>query len=81
VWFIADVADPDGTIIQVRWDFGDGETSGAWSPEHVYGREGTYTVTLVAVDDRGGVVQARIVVSVMAPVAPPPGGSGGCGCG
>jgi len=81
VWFIADVADLDGSVIQLRWDFGDGESSSWWSPEHVYGREGTYTVTLTVVDDRGGVAEARIIVSVTAPPAPPPGGSGGCGCG
>ncbi len=80
VWFTADVTDPDGVIVQALWEFGDGETSTWWSPEHAYREEGMYTVTLTVVDDRGGVGRATAVVHVVGQApAPPPGG--GCGCG
>lgn len=78
VWFSADLTDPDGTVIQVQWDFGDGQDSMVWCPTHAYGAEGTYTVTLLAVDDRGAVATARVLVQVRVPPPPPPGG--GCPC-
>lgn len=79
VWFIADVSDPDGMVVQLWWDFGDGGTAWALSPDHVYDREGIYTATLTAVDDRGGTTTAVVRVEVVAPMPMPP--SGGCGCG
>lgn len=36
---------------QFFWDFGDGTTSTATSPTHLYPTPGTYTVTLIAVDN------------------------------
>ncbi len=36
---------------QFFWDFGDGATSTATSPTHLYATPGTYTVTLIAVDN------------------------------
>lgn len=36
---------------QFFWDFGDGSTSTATSPTHLYATPGTYTVTLIAVDN------------------------------
>ncbi|OHB58555.1 MAG: hypothetical protein A2Y07_05125 [Planctomycetes bacterium GWF2_50_10] len=35
------------------WDFGDGETSTATSPTHIYSSEGVYTVSLRVTDARG----------------------------
>ena len=32
------------------WDFGDGDTSNAISPTHIYNIPGTYTITLTAID-------------------------------
>lgn len=81
VWFTVEATDPDGMLIQAWWEFGDGESSAWWSPEHTYAQEGTYTVTLTVVDDRGGVAVAKAIVEVKIPPPPPPGGSGGCGCG
>lgn len=37
-----------GTITNWDWDFGDGNTSTAQSPTHIYASPGTYDVTLVA---------------------------------
>ncbi|MFZ6023650.1 MAG: PKD domain-containing protein [Bacteroidota bacterium] len=36
---------------QFFWDFGDGSTSTATSPTHLYPTPGTYTVTLIAIDN------------------------------
>lgn len=78
VWFIDLSTDPDGGIVLHRWEFGDGATSTAASPDHVYTRAGTYTVTLTVVDDRGGV---GTVSMVGIEVKTPSGANGGCGCG
>jgi len=52
------VTDPDGDDIDhFEWNFGDGRPpvlDGQSTAEHMYGAPGTYTVTVVAVDDRGG---------------------------
>lgn len=40
---------------EYHWDFGDGESSDAMSPQHIYGQEGIYRVTLTINDDAGGV--------------------------
>jgi len=39
-----------GTISTWLWEFGDGETSAAQNPTHVYTEEGSYTVTLTVTD-------------------------------
>lgn len=56
------VTDPDDDPIDhYEWVFGDGATNddGAQQIAHIYGAPGTYTVTVVAVDDRGGRSTAR----------------------
>ena len=45
--------DPDGTIVEYEWDFGDGVTSSKKNPVYVYSRAGNYTVTLKVTDDDG----------------------------
>ena len=59
--------DTDGTVVSYVWDFGDGSptdsTSGAM-PSHTYAQAGTYTVTLVVVDDRGASSTVAAVVTV-----------------
>lgn len=46
-------SDPDGSVVAWSWSFGDGATSSVSNPSHSYAARGTYTVTLVATDDRG----------------------------
>jgi YVTN family beta-propeller protein len=47
--------DPDGTIANFAWSFGDGKTAKGRSStrRHKYRRPGTYSVTLTATDDEG----------------------------
>ncbi len=57
--------DPDGTVVQYDWSFGDGATATGVSTNHTYATAGTYTTTLTATDDRGsqvGSVQTFAVV-------------------
>ena len=45
--------DVDGTVTGWEWDFGDGATSTVRNPAHTYTSVGTYTVTLIVIDDNG----------------------------
>ena len=45
--------DPDGTISQYSWSFGDGATSNLANPSHSYTSAGSYTVELTVTDDQG----------------------------
>jgi PKD repeat protein len=57
--------DPDGTVIGWDWDFGDGGTSTAQSPIHLYNDFGSYTVTLTVTDNDGGtdIVSKEVLLS------------------
>ncbi|WP_448874898.1 PKD domain-containing protein [Desulfobulbus propionicus] len=46
--------DLDGSIIEFRWDFGDGKTGSGATVSHQFGA-GTFPVTLTTVDNLGGV--------------------------
>ncbi len=78
VLFFAEVADPDGQVVSVTWDFGEGMTSSLWSAPFVFPESGTFEVSVTVVDNLGAAVTARVKVSVER-FAPPPSG-GGCGC-
>lgn len=45
--------DPDGSIAAYSWDFGNGATSTAANPVYTYTAPGTYTASLVVVDNEG----------------------------
>ncbi len=45
--------DPDGTIAEYRWDFGDGGTGTGVRTRHTFQLPGSYLVTLTAIDNEG----------------------------
>ena len=45
--------DPDGTILERNWEFGDGVTSTRQSPKHSYASPGKYYVCLTVEDNKG----------------------------
>jgi|GEM_PF-2893195 len=49
----SDSFDPDGTIVNYQWDFGDGITDTGVSIIHSYPTEDIYTVSLTVTDDAG----------------------------
>lgn len=63
--------DPDGTIVEYQWDFGDGGTATTAIVEHAYSSPGSYTVTLRVVDDGSQVGQTSQVLQVRPPPPPP----------
>ena len=58
--------DPDGSIVQYRWDFGDGAISILTGPvaTHSYPVDGNYTVELIATDNSGAAATTTAVVQV-----------------
>lgn len=67
----AGTKDSDGRVTDYRWDFGDGGTGTGMSASHTYAKGGSYTVRLVATDDRGGqgTVTRNVTVSNTPPTA------------
>ena len=62
-------SDPDGNVVSVVWDWGDGSPSGP-DPHHVYTGGGTYTVRLTVGDDSGAEATLTESVTVAPNVAP-----------
>ncbi len=62
--------DGDGTINGYSWDFGDGQTSTAASPDHTYAASGSYQVRLTVTDDDGDSDSVTKTVTVASNVGP-----------
>ncbi|MBW2257244.1 MAG: S8 family serine peptidase [Deltaproteobacteria bacterium] len=60
--------DPDGTVVDWYWNFGDGTTSTGSTASHTYAAAGEYPVALTVTDDLGA---ADVAVST-ATIEPPP---------
>ncbi len=56
--------DPDGSVDQIWWDFGDGTLGIGPLVEHVYSSSETYTLTLTVSDDEGAVTTLVDVLDV-----------------
>ena len=57
--------DPDGKVVEWRWDFGDGSAAGAGQTvSHAYSHRGTFNVTLTVVDDDGATAAATYAVTI-----------------
>ncbi len=65
-------ADPDGTIVQWAWDFGDGTTASGPTASHTYAASGSYQISLAVTDDRGAQAVRVQAVRVEASVDPVP---------
>lgn len=59
--------DSDGKIVSNHWDFGDGSTSDASSPSHIFAGSGTYIITLTLKDDRGASASITQPVTISTP--------------
>ncbi|MEP6645659.1 MAG: PKD domain-containing protein [Saprospiraceae bacterium] len=51
------------------WDFGDGNTSTATNPSHIYNADGTYTVTLISTGNCGSDTITHVVTIITPPNA------------
>lgn len=60
--------DPDGTIIDWAWAFGDGAVGAGPSLTHTYGQAGSYGVTLTVTDNSGFKNTYAQTITVTAPV-------------
>ncbi|MEW6219008.1 MAG: PKD domain-containing protein [Thermodesulfobacteriota bacterium] len=59
--------DPDGQIVQHRWQFGDGAQGNGALAEHAYGIAGQYQVRLAVTDNSGASGDATLAVTVSPP--------------
>jgi gliding motility-associated-like protein len=53
-----------GSIVASIWDFGDGQGSSVFSPQHVYASSGTFNVTLTVINSQGDVDDVSALITV-----------------
>ena len=61
-------SDPDGTIAQYNWTFGDSQTGSGIATSHSYSSVGIYTVTLTLTDNNGATATATQTITVAKPI-------------
>ncbi|HET9666363.1 MAG TPA: PKD domain-containing protein [Desertimonas sp.] len=66
--------DPDGTLVEHNWSFGDGSgtVGNELAPTHAYAAAGTYTTTLTVTDNQGATGSVSYTATVSAPPVAPP---------
>lgn len=57
-------SDPDGSIANYSWTFGDGSVGTGSTISHIYSAAGTYTATLTVTDNQGATGSASVPVTV-----------------
>lgn len=62
--------DPDGTIVDHTWNYGDGTTGSGGVASHTYGAAGTYQAELTVRDNGGLTASTTRAVTVTAPTEP-----------
>jgi len=64
--------DPNGTIVDYAWEFGDGASGSGASTAHTYANDGNFTVRVTVTDNDGYTDSATLVVHVhnVAPAVP-----------
>jgi len=65
-------SDPDGSVVDWAWDFGDGTGASASDPIHGYAAAGTYVVSLTVADNKGAIDTSTQSVTVTEPLSEPP---------
>ena len=63
--------DPDGTITDYAWDFGNGDSASGSTANTSYSDPGEYTISLTVTDNGGAIDQTTHSVSVQGPPVPP----------
>ena len=56
---------PQSIILQLEWDFGDGEKSPRILTRHAYEKAGTYEVILNAIDNYGNISTEKRTIKVI----------------
>jgi PKD repeat protein len=56
--------DSDGTVVEHRWEFGDGGEAEGVAASHIYPEPGDFVVTLTVTDDGGRAATAEKMVPV-----------------
>jgi PKD repeat protein len=64
VQFTSAASDPDGGSLSYRWDFGDGQSSTAQNPSHLYNGSGDFTARLTVTDDKGATASGEVTIKV-----------------
>lgn len=62
--------DPDGSVMNYAWNFGDGNTGTGVGPVHIYTTTGTYTVQLTVTDDSGDTGSSQTTAEIVAAIPP-----------
>lgn len=64
-------SDPDGTITNYQWNFGDGGNATGALSTHQYTQPGIYTVVLTVTDNLGATATTTLTINVTALATPP----------
>ncbi len=65
VEFVDHSVDPDGSVVSWLWYFGDGSSSTARNPKHIYTIKGHYLINLIVSDDQGATGMAYAFIDVV----------------